>query len=69
VDYLDLVKHWRLLMVAEAEAKMMAKRWLVTCSCGWTRDCSSEWAAQSASRPHQRLGDATSIAVIQPPPV
>jgi len=34
VDYSDSVKHWRVLMVAEAEAKMAAS-WLVTCSCGW----------------------------------
>ena len=25
-------------------------RWLVMCSCGWGRECSSEWAAKSVSR-------------------
>jgi hypothetical protein len=32
-------------------------RWLVICSCGWGRECISEWAAQSVSRLHQQLGD------------
>ena len=32
--------------------------WLVTCSCGWERECSSEWAAQSVSKRHQKLGSA-----------
>jgi hypothetical protein len=31
-------------------------RWLVTCSCGWTREASSEWAANSISKLHPRLG-------------
>jgi hypothetical protein len=52
--YSDTMKHWRLPMVAEAEARM-TKRWLVTCSCGWERECSSEWAARSASRLHPQL--------------
>ena len=30
-------------------------RWLVTCSCGWGRACSSEWAAQSVSKLHPQL--------------
>jgi hypothetical protein len=30
-------------------------RWLVTCSCGWGRECLSEWAAQSVSRLHHQL--------------
>ena len=30
--------------------------WLVTCSCGWERECSSEWAARSVSKLHQKLG-------------
>ena len=39
------------------KAKMTATHWLVTCSCGWERECSSEWAAAvskqtpSAARP------------------
>jgi hypothetical protein len=64
--YSDIVKHWRLLMVAEAEAKMAEKsasppRWLVTCTCGWERECSSEWAARSVSKLHPQLG-ATYVA-------
>jgi hypothetical protein len=31
--------------------------WLVTCSCGWGRECLSAWAAESVSRLHQQLGD------------
>ena len=30
-------------------------RWLVTCSCGWTREASSEWAARSISKLHPQL--------------
>ena len=29
---------------------MTAKPWLVICSCGWERACSSEWAAQSIAK-------------------
>jgi hypothetical protein len=29
--------------------------WLVTCSCGWGREASSEWAANAVSRLHQQL--------------
>lgn len=32
-----------------------AKHWLVTCSCGWERECSSEWAARSVSKLHPQL--------------
>jgi len=32
-----------------------AKPWLVTCSCGWERECSSQWAAQSVSKLHPQL--------------
>jgi hypothetical protein len=32
-----------------------AKPWLVTCSCGWERECSSEWAAQSISKLHPQF--------------
>ena len=31
-------------------------RWLVICSCGWERECSSEWAAQSVCKLHPQLG-------------
>jgi len=30
-------------------------RWLVTCSCGWTRETISEWAARSVSKPHPQI--------------
>jgi len=30
--------------------------WLVTCSCGWERECVSAWAAESVSRLHKQLG-------------
>jgi hypothetical protein len=54
------MKHWRLLVVAGAEAKMAASSasppgWLVICSCGWERECSSEWAARSVSKLHPQL--------------
>ena len=39
---------------ADTEAKM-ARRWLVTCSCGWDRECVSEWAAQSVCKLHPQL--------------
>ena len=31
-------------------------RWLVICSCGWTRKASSTWAANSISKLHRQLG-------------
>ena len=34
-----------------------ASPWLVVCSCGWERECSSEWAARSVSKLHPQLGD------------
>ncbi len=33
--------------------------WLVTCSCGWTRECSSRWAAESVAKLHPKLGAST----------
>jgi hypothetical protein len=36
---------------------MANTHWLVTCSCGWTHECSSEWAAQSVSKLHPQLGE------------
>ena len=29
--------------------------WRVTCCCGWERECSSEWAANSAAKLHPQL--------------
>jgi hypothetical protein len=34
-----------------------AGTWLATCSCGWDREASSEWAANAVSRLHRQLGD------------
>lgn len=31
-------------------------RWLVVCSRGWTREVVSEWAAESISKLHPKLG-------------
>jgi hypothetical protein len=33
----------------------VTRPWLVTCSCGWERECSSEWAARSVSKLHPQL--------------
>jgi len=30
-------------------------RWLVTCSCGWGRECLSAWASESVSKLHPQL--------------
>jgi hypothetical protein len=30
--------------------------WLVVCSCGWTREAISEWAAKSISKLHPQIG-------------
>lgn len=32
-------------------------RRLVTCSCGWGRECVSAWQAQAAAKLHQRLSE------------
>jgi hypothetical protein len=44
-------------------------RWLVTCSCGWTREASSEWAAKSISKLHPRLApvDVAHVTRIEGP--
>jgi hypothetical protein len=36
--------------------------WPVTCSCGWERECSSEWAAQSVSKLHPHLAPPMDVA-------
>ncbi len=58
-----------------AEPKL---RWLVTCSCGWERECSSEWAARSLSKlvsgiggsgpPYSRYFKQIAKAVVLPRP-
>jgi len=40
---------------AMTEPDAPAKLWLVSCSCGWTRDCSSRWAAESVVKLHPKL--------------
>jgi hypothetical protein len=35
--------------------RVTAGHWLVTCSCGWGRECSSELAAQSVGKLHPQL--------------
>ena len=37
---------------------MIGARWLVVCSCGWTREASSEWAANSICKLHPQLSAA-----------
>ena len=45
------------------------RHWLVTCSCGWERECSSEWAARSVSKLHPQLApmDVVHVTVIEGP--
>jgi hypothetical protein len=43
---------------AMTEPDARAKLWLVTCSCGWTRECVSRWAAESVAKLHPKLGGA-----------
>ena len=50
-------KVWRIAYLGKAVASVAggsgdgvnAKHWCITCSCGWERECSSEWAAQSVA--------------------
>ena len=30
--------------------------WILTCSCGWTRQFSQRWATESAAKLHPKLG-------------
>ncbi len=41
-----------------SDCPVVATLWLVVCACGWTRECSSEWAANSVSRLHRQLARA-----------
>ena len=44
--------------------------WVVTCSCGWTRECSSRWAAESVAKLHPKLsapGPEHTITIEEPP--
>ena len=49
---------------------MTAKPWLVICSCGWERECSSEWEAQSIAKLHPQLAsmDVTHVTQVEGPP-
>jgi hypothetical protein len=45
-------------------------RWLVICSCGWSRECISQWAAESVAKLHPRLsgpGTQHTITIEEPP--
>jgi hypothetical protein len=45
-------------------------RWLVVCSRGWTRECSSRWAAESVVKLHPRLsapGTPHTLMIEEPP--
>jgi hypothetical protein len=37
--------------------------WLVVCSCGWTREAISEWAAKSIRKLHPQLAQADVVHV------
>ena len=43
--------------------------WRVTCSCAWTREASSAWAADSVRKLHERLAtvDAEHVTRIEGP--
>ncbi len=44
--------------------------WLITCSCGWTRELSQRWAAESAAELHPKLSASgvTHTLTIEGPP-
>jgi hypothetical protein len=44
------------------------KPWLVLCSCGWERKCSSEWAAQSIAKLHPQFAskDVAHVTRVEP---
>jgi hypothetical protein len=58
------------LRVHEVNMTESNPSWLITCSCGWTREFSQRWAAESGARLHPMLGapGATHIVRIEPPP-
>ncbi len=63
---------WRDIVAAEAHDPLTGKvrpQWLVTCSCGWTREAVSEWAAKSISKLHPRLAqmDGAHITRVEGP--
>ncbi len=53
-----------------AEVHVPKPRWLLTCSCGWTREFSSQWAAESVAKLHPKLGQpgtAHTVRIEEPP--
>jgi hypothetical protein len=45
-------------------------QWLVVCSCGWSRECISRWAAESVVKLHPRLstpGIEHTVTIEEPP--
>ena len=42
--------------------------WLVTCSCGWTRDCSSQWAAESVAKLHPKIAAPAAVHTVSVDP-
>ena len=64
---------WRDIVPAEAHDPLtgaVGPQWLVTCSCGWSRECASEWAARSVAKLHPRLsvpGIQQTITIEEPP--
>ncbi len=65
---------WRDI-VAAAEAhdpltSTVRPHWLVICSCGWSRECISQWAAESVAKLHPRLsvpGTPHALMIEEPP--
>jgi len=64
---------WRDIVAAEAHdplTGMVRPQWLVTCSCGWSRECISLWAAEGVAKLHPRLsvpGIEHAITIEEPP--
>jgi len=55
-----------------SNSRIGGKHWLLTCSCGWGRECVSAWQTQGTAKLHQRLGDldvkhAVRIEAPEPP--
>ncbi len=40
-------------------------RWLVTCPCGWGRECLSAWAAESVAKLHPKLGEPGTVHTVR----
>ena len=44
--------------------------WPVICSCGWSRECTSRWAAESVAKLHPKLsasGIEHTVTIDEPP--